>query len=59
MAEKEAQLRALSIPENWPVVSKYDYAGATAEIVIDDIDPNTLFVQNKLIGKQHIDTSKR
>jgi hypothetical protein len=38
------------------VLNKYDYAGATAEIVIDDTDQNAFIVQSKILPKTYIDT---
>lgn len=55
--QKEAYLRSLGI--TWPVVSKYDYAGATAEIVVDDTDRGAFILQSKILPKTYIDTSKR
>ncbi len=52
--KKTAYLRKLGI--TWPVLNKYDYAGATAEIVIDDTDQNAFIVQSKILPKTYIDT---
>lgn len=55
--KKEAYLRTLGITR--PVVNKYDYAGATAEIVIDDTDQNAFIVQSKIYPETYIDTKDR
>lgn len=57
VAEKEKILRDLGVPAHRPVVSKYDYGGATVEIAFDDVTPNTLYLQNKLRARQHINTA--
>jgi hypothetical protein len=46
-AEKEIQLRKLGIV--WPVYSKYEYAWAIAEIVIDDLDKEAFILQSKIL----------
>jgi len=37
-------------------VSKYDYAGATAEIVLDDTDQNAFIAQSKIYPETYINT---
>jgi hypothetical protein len=37
-------------------VSKYDYAGATAEIVVDDTDEEAFITQSKIKAEKYIDT---
>ncbi len=54
--KKEKRLRELGI--TWPVVSKYDYAGATAEIVVDDTDKGAFVMQSKILPETYIDTTK-
>lgn len=54
--KKEKRLRELGI--TWPVVSKYDYAGATAEIVVDDTDKAAFMLQSKILPETYIDTTK-
>lgn len=52
--QKEAYLRSLWIRR--PVKSKYDYAWATAEIVVDDTDQNAFIAQSKIYPETYIDT---
>ncbi len=52
--QKAAYLKSLWI--NWPVVSKYDYSWATAEIVVDDTDINLFKLQSKITPETYIDT---
>lgn len=54
VAMKETYLRTLGITR--PVVSKYDYAGATAEIVVDDTDRWAFVLQSKICAETYIDT---
>lgn len=51
---KKKYLRSLWITR--PVVSKYDYAGATAEIVLDDKDQNAFIAQSKIYPETYINT---
>lgn len=51
---KKKYLRSLWITR--PVVSKYDYAGATAEIVLDDTDQNAFIAQSKIYPETYINT---
>ncbi len=53
---KEKYLRTLWI--TWPVVSKYDYAGAVAEIVLDDNDKSAFILKSKILPLTYIDTRK-
>lgn len=52
--KKAAYLKSLWITR--PMVNKYDYAWATAEIVIDDTDQNTFILQSKILPETYIDT---
>ncbi len=40
--------------EKYKLVSKYDYAGATAEIIIDNTSPEKFFVQTGITAKKFI-----
>lgn len=51
---KEKYIRSLWI--TWPVVSKYDYAWAIAEIVVDDTDKSAFILQSKIMPEVYIDT---
>ncbi|MCX6824132.1 MAG: HAD hydrolase family protein [candidate division SR1 bacterium] len=55
--KKAAYLKTLGIDR--PVVNKCDYAGATAEIVMDDTDINAFIVQSKILPETYIDTKDR
>ncbi len=52
--EKEKYLRTLGITR--PVVSKYDYTGATAEIVVDDTDRWAFILQSRIFPEIYINT---
>ncbi len=52
---KKKYLRSLWITR--PVVSKYDYAWATAEIVIDDTGQNSFIAQSKIYPEVYINTT--
>ncbi len=52
---KEKYLKTLWI--NRPVVSKYDYTWAQAEIVLDDTDIEVFVLQSKIYPENYIDTS--
>lgn len=52
---KKKHLRSLWITR--PIVSKYDYAGVTAEIVVDDTDQNSFITQSKIYPETYIDTT--
>ena len=55
--KKAAYLKTLGITR--PVLNKYDYAGANAEIVVDDTDQNAFIVQSKIYPETYIDTKDR
>lgn len=42
----------------YKLVSKYDYAGASVEIAIDDFDQNRLIVNNAIKSQTHIDPAR-
>lgn len=52
--KKEAYLRSLGITR--PIVSKYDFAWVTAEIVLDDTDSSAFILQSKILAETYIDT---
>lgn len=56
VTEKKQQLSKLWI--DWPVVSKYDYAGAIAEIVIDDLDQSRFITQSKICPQLFINVDE-
>ncbi|MBP6910549.1 HAD hydrolase family protein [Patescibacteria group bacterium] len=53
LEEKTTYLRSLGITR--PIVSKYNYAGATAAIVIDDIGLEAFQMQSKITAETFID----
>ncbi len=54
---KETYLKSLWI--NRPVVNKYDYAWAEAEIVLDDTDVEAFILQSKIYPETYINTNTK
>jgi hypothetical protein len=54
---EKAQTLLKSLWIDWPVVSKYDYAGAIAEIVVDNEDEWAFVLQYKIAPKTFINAN--